>query len=228
MSLIKSSKLDPEYHWAYLSKIIGQIQIGDLSGARRTLDDAPDRNVIDMAWAKFYIEYMDRNFIEAIDYTKSSPIRIISVHSVYVPMSLLAAMAYRCMGDYENASMEFKNSLEVLENALEENPDDSRILSSMGLVYAGLGNRGQAVSYGKKALELYPASKDPIVGADRLKDMAYIYAAFGECAATVSLLKEILDLPCWHTLMMFQLDPWFDQIRDHSCYKEFIQEYETR
>ena len=43
---------------------------------------------------------------------------------------------------------------------LKENPNDERLHSSLGIVYAGLGENEKAISEGKKGIELLPLEKE--------------------------------------------------------------------
>ncbi len=64
--------------------------------------------------------------------------------------------------------------------ALTGRPDDARYRSALGIAYAGLGRKEDAIREGELAVELLPMSKEAWRGAYRVEDLARIYATVGE------------------------------------------------
>nr|NIV10790.1 hypothetical protein [Fodinibius sp.] len=67
-----------------------------------------------------------------------------------------------------------------MEAKILEQPEDSRFHTSLGIAYAGLGRKEDALREGKKGVELLPISKEAWRGSYRLKDMAIIYTMVGD------------------------------------------------
>ena len=63
---------------------------------------------------------------------------------------------------------------------VKQRPDDHRIHSSLGIVYAALGRNEEAIREGKLGVELFPVSKDALIGPYRVEDLALIYVLVGE------------------------------------------------
>ena len=80
---------------------------------------------------------------------------------VWTP-ALLAARAYRLMGEPELAHASYDSARAILEKELDAHPDDHRIHSALGIAYAGLGRKEEAIREGKRGVELYPVSKDAL------------------------------------------------------------------
>ncbi len=100
----------------------------------------------------------------------------------------------------------------LVESRIEEWPEDSRLHSALGIAYAGLGRKDDALREGKRAVELLPASKDAVLGTYRAIDLARIYTMVGEQDAAIDELERLLSIP---SLCRF---PCFDSIRSGILY----------
>ena len=63
-----------------------------------------------------------------------------------------------------------------MKNRIIQSPNDPRLYSSLGLVYARMGEKKKAISEGSKAIELIPISQDAISGASQERALATIYS----------------------------------------------------
>jgi len=59
-----------------------------------------------------------------------------------------------------------------LQEKMEEQPDDPRIHSSLGIVYAMIGRKEEALREEKLGVDLYPIYKDAMIGLSRIEDLA--------------------------------------------------------
>jgi len=64
------------------------------------------------------------------------------------------------LGRPELARASYDSARVILESWLQENPDDSRAHSALGIALAGLGREAEAVREGRTAVDLLPLSKD--------------------------------------------------------------------
>ena len=78
---------------------------------------------------------------------------------------------------------------DMLETRIQEHPDDDRFRSALGIAYAGLGRKEDAIREGKLGVELLPMSKEAWRGAYREEDLARIYTMVGEHDAAIDRLE---------------------------------------
>jgi len=222
----KTIAMAPEGHWGYFLK--GAIFIfgsGDVRSALEAWRECPDKSAMSMIWARYYIYLLDRDYQGILDMFEDSTLDVIRIQGAYLPVSMLKGHAYALMGEEARARSYYKAALEHLEKAVRENPNDPRIYSAMGYTYAGLGRKEEAIAFGEKSVEIYPVTKDALLGADRLMDLIRIYARVGENEAAIELIRRILTIPAIYTIYAFELDPCFDSLREDPAYKQLVREF---
>ncbi len=112
--------------------------------------------------------------------------------------------------------------MEILEKKVAEIPTDPRYHSSLGIAYAGLGKKEEAIKEGLKAVELLPISKDAVYGVGHLQDLAIIYTMVGEYDLAIDQLDQLLSLPSWITPVWLGWDIRFAPLKSHPGYKELL------
>ena len=110
----------------------------------------------------------------------------------------------------------------VIASKLRAQPDDPRLHSALGIAYAGLGRKHEAIQEGEKAVELLPASNEAYRGYYRAVDLARIYAMVGERDAAVAQLEHLLSIPGHLTAAWLRLDPTWDPLRDHPRFQRLV------
>ena len=66
-----------------------------------------------------------------------------------------------------------------MEKIVREQPDYAQALCVLGMIDAALGRKEDAISEGRRAVELLPITKDALAGAEVLTNLAIIYAWAG-------------------------------------------------
>jgi tetratricopeptide (TPR) repeat protein len=169
------------------------------------------------------LDVYDRNYQEALDRLslKSEDV----VHNLrFIPHALRLARIYGYMDKKQMARKYYDEARTILEAKIQQRPEDDRFHRSLGIAYAGLGRKEDAIREGKKGVELLPVTKDAWSGPLRVKDLALIYAMVGEFDAAIDQLEFLLKRPGWISVPLLQLDPDWDPLRDHPRFKKLIQQ----
>ena len=140
-----------------------------------------------------------------------------------VAPALLAASAYRLMGEPELAHASYDSARSILEKELDAHPDDNHIHTDLGFAYAGLGRKEDALREGRLGVELLPVIKDAWAGPSRIEDLARIYVMVGEFDAAIDQLEFLLDRPGWISIPLLRLDPTWDPLRNHPRFKKLVE-----
>jgi len=168
----------------------------------------------------------ERDYAAALDHLELVSADVNSVNEWwYYPWMMLEGMAHRLSGAEEKAGTAFEAARIQLESVIVDRPDDTRIRSSLGVVYAGLGRKEDAIREGKLATELLPVSKDAYIGPRRVEDLALIYTMVGEYQAAFDEIEYMLSIPCYFSVGLLRLDPRWDPLRDHPRYKNLIEKF---
>ena len=153
------------------------------------------------------------------DYQEAASVLLSSDHSVwdhqfgYTPKALQLGFIYRLMEDESLALIHFREAKRQLEKKLKEQPDDSRLYSSLGLAYAGMGLVDEAMENGNKALSLMNIQTDAWQGFYRELDMARILVMLEQYDEAVEKLIMLLDQNGYLSVELLENDPFYDPLR---------------
>lgn len=124
---------------------------------------------------------------------------------------------FRGQGSAEHA---FADSLRILlEQRQRRRPDDPYPYSWLGIAYARLGRRADALAAGRRAVELMPVSRDALVGAYLQVTLARTYMLAGEPGLAVATLRPLLEIPSPITLAALRVNPIWDPLRSHAAFR---------
>ena len=112
--------------------------------------------------------------------------------------------------------------MEILNDKLSDTPDDSRLWSSLGIVYAGLGMKEEALAAGNKALEIMNISVDAWIGFYREWDKVKILILIGNYDEAVAKLEFLLPQNGDLSIALLKNDPIWDPLREMDNFKALI------
>jgi serine/threonine-protein kinase len=135
---------------------------------------------------------------------------------------LAKARNRRFAGDGRAARAYFDSAASILARRSQARPDDPTLHSTLGLVYAGLGRREDAIREGRRAVELVPSEKDTWYGVDMLRNLAVVYATLGEADSTVKELRTLLSVPSWISVPLLKADPTWDRVREDVGFRRLV------
>ena len=171
---------------------------GDTTALRSELaqvpaGEDPDGIVTACSWDGAMIE---RDFARAEQILTASPLTEVSyLNGGSTPKNLLAGCTALARGDQASANKNFEAARKVFEDAVKEAPNSAERHANLGLCYAFMGRKEDAIREGRKAVELKPESKDAYDGAIMNCYLALIYARAGENDLAIPLLERLLRTP---------------------------------
>ena len=168
------------------------------------------------------LDVFDGNYQEALDRLSLKSEDIDGQYN-FIPNALRYAIIYGYMNKNELAKKYYDEARNILDAKIQEQPQDARFHSSLGIAYAGLGRKEDAVREGKLAVELLPVSREALVGPFRVEDLARIYVMVGEFDAAVDQLEFLLSRPGDMSIPLLRLDPAWDPLRGHPRFKKLIE-----
>jgi tetratricopeptide (TPR) repeat protein len=115
----------------------------------------------------------------------------------------------------------------TLEEKTHEYPDNFRFHGSLGLIYAYLSRKDDAIREGERAVALMPVSKDAFSGPAIVQSLAGVYSLVGEPEAAIDQIEYLLSIPNPLTVGWLRVDPAWDPLRDHPRFQALLEEYEV-
>ncbi len=152
----------------------------------------------------------------------SVPDTMLSQHSLVYPRDLLVAVTHELAGDPGAAAAAYQSVATLLEPMVENRPDYAPYRSALGLAYAGLGRKDEAIREGLRAAALVPVERDAMAGPWLLADLGFIYARTGDHGAAVDTFELYLSRPAPFSARALQLDPRLEPLLDHPRFRELV------
>jgi TolB-like protein/class 3 adenylate cyclase/Tfp pilus assembly protein PilF len=133
----------------------------------------------------------------------------------------------RMKGDEEGALAAFSAARTEQEKTVRAQSDDfseSAELCSLGLIDAALGRKQEALSEGRRAVELGPITKSALDGPGILYFYAAICAQVGERDLAIEQLKTLAQIPAGACYGELRLDPFWDPLRGDPRFEKIAEE----
>ena len=171
----------------------------------------------------YWLAVYDRDWSAALERLDSASFEVFIENEYYFPKSLLACFCYSGMKDEERARASCDEARVFLEHVAREQPEDHRIRSALGLAYALLGSKEEAIREGERAVAILPVSKDAVDGPVFVEWLAKTYAWTGESDDAIDRIQFLLSIPSSLSVGMLRLDPQWDPIRDHPRFRKLVE-----
>jgi serine/threonine-protein kinase len=131
----------------------------------------------------------------------------------------------RMKGDEDGARAAFSTARTEQEKVVRAQPDDlteSAELCFLGLIDAALGRKQEALSEGRRAVELVPVIKNALDGPYILYFYAVICAQVGERNLAIEQLKTLVQIPAGAHYGELVLDPFWDPLRGDPRFEKIV------
>jgi len=201
---------------------------GDLNLAEEQLSSiAGDSDTSGMVtWIRWWLLMFQRNLPGALAIVEKFPGEILRLETTApAPKPLLKGIIHWLQGDKPQAQTEFEQARIISENLLREAPEDPARHAQHGLILAALGRKQEAISEGKRAVELLPESKDAFDGPKITASLAEIYALTGDLDEAFRLIEHLLQVPNGLTISTLKVDPAWDPLRKDPRFQALIDKY---
>jgi TolB-like protein/tetratricopeptide (TPR) repeat protein len=230
----RAIELNPQWAGAYAEKARLQIQWhGDLQKAQEVLDQAgqsaglaDDEQIL--TTVTLQLTLARRDYARALRQLESETPHPIDAQFRYSPIPLLRGEVQMLAGEHDVAHRSFEAARLELEKNVAKAPNDARFHSSLGITYAGLGRRVEAVREAKLGCDLMPASKDAWHAHYRLQDLAIVHTMVGQPREAISVLDELLGRSGFWTPHVLRLDPTWDPLRSDPRFQALLTKYEVK
>jgi serine/threonine protein kinase/TolB-like protein/tetratricopeptide (TPR) repeat protein len=225
----QSIALAPDVADGYFEKVFTElIWTGDTRKAKGILRQAALVSGIaehpGITFMRVSVEIFDKNYDDALSVISTGPGEY-NDQFQFVPRQQLLAQVYGLMGKRDLERVYYDSARIVIERKIQQQPDDARFHSALGIALAGLGRKEAAIREGKRGVELLPVSKEAWRGAYRVKDLATIYVIVGKHSEALDLLRQLLTMPSEISVAILRIDPTYGPLRDNPDFHRLLQEF---
>ena len=225
----RAIQLTPDRSCPYYCKALIYLNWdGSTERARRFLEGLPP-NVdlegtppINYDWV--IVDMIERRYQEALRRLSSGSSEVYEFVNFYVPKDRLAAQIHGLMNRPALEQAHYEEARDPLEAKVEEQPKDHRMHSSLGIAFAGLGRRDDAIREGRLGIELLAGNRDASLGF-RLKDLAQIYVMVGEYDEAIGQLEHLLSVPAHFSAPYLKADPTWNPLRSHPGFLALLEKH---
>ena len=203
---------------------------GDTARAREVLEGAlekvepPEKYSIDEwlinvdVYARRYEEALD-----ALDRLSSVPEDDFA-HIGHIPNVLKRALIYDYWDKKELAKEHYELACDILKSKAEKQPREPIFHGTLGIAYAGLGRKEDAIRQGKRAIELDHETPNAS-GLIWDRELARIYVMVDEYNKAFDKLEFLLQaLPARISIPLLQTDPAWAPLLDHPRFQQLIEQ----
>jgi serine/threonine protein kinase/Tfp pilus assembly protein PilF len=171
------------------------------------------------------VQIFDGRYHEALRTLSGESPEVFESQWEFLPKAQLLGIIY---GLQKNEYLEvayYDSARIVIESELLNLPDDARLHSALGIVFAGLGQKEEAVKEGKFAVKLLPVNKEAWRGFHRELDLAKIYAMVGEYDLAIDKLEYLLAIPGELSVPYIRLDPVWRPLLSIPRFQKLLEQY---
>ncbi len=228
--------LNPQFRDPLVEKTWFLVAKGDTRSAREVLAAGTKAGAVRQYTQEWiWLETLEGRYDDALSRLDQAPadwlddpelVESWNTQFVYVPREQWYATLQGLLGETESERSYWEAAAAHLEPLTLERPEDPRLHSALGIAYAGLGRKADAIQAGKLGVVLLPITREAYRGASRLEDLARIYASVGELDAAVDELEILLDRPTRMTVGRLRLEPWWRPLHGQPRFEELLLKHE--
>jgi len=172
----------------------------------------------------FYLALCRRDTAEAGRALASIPSEGIIPVSLRMSRVFCEGLVARAGGDVPMANKAFSSARAEMEAMVGEQSDYAEALCVLGMIDAALGRKDEALREGRRAVELFPITRDAVTGAEILRNLAITYAWAGEKDLALKQLEYVVGIPGPISYGQLRLHPWWDPLRDDPRFEKLVDE----
>ena len=218
----RALSINPDYHSARLNKAWNYLLWkGNTKEARAVLEKLPQSPIADDFWLLIY--RLERKYQEALERLATFTHNSFKDQNSYFQKNLAYATIYYLMNEPTLINAQGDSARILLEREVRDHPSDPRYHAALGLAYAYLGCKDEAIREGKRAVELYPISKDALAGPAYVFYLAQVYAVVREHEAAIDKLAYLLSIPNNAvSVSLLKIDPTWDVLRTYPKFETLL------
>jgi len=171
------------------------------------------------------IKIYDGKYQEALKDLSLYKSDVFQMQFYYRPKYLYYATIYGLMNQPDLELAYYDSARIFLEKKITQIEEDPRMLSSLGIAYAGLGFIDEAINTGNKAVKLLPIDKEAYKGVFLANDLALIHVMLGQYDKALEQIEYLLSIPGSLSTKILELDPRWSPLKKQSELQKILEKH---
>jgi TolB-like protein/Flp pilus assembly protein TadD len=143
---------------------------------------------------------------------------------VNVPIGCYSILLARLQGQPTGENSSFAETRDQLNQRVQTEPENAKLLSQLAVVDALLGKKELAIAEAKRAVELLPISKDAVDGPYPELNLAAVYAWTNELDLAFETLSSLTKVPNGLYYGPLKREPYWEPLRQDSRFDRLLAE----
>ncbi len=231
-ALGQAMALSSQWSWPY--QVRAELQVawhGDVDKAQAIIEEGSQVAGVreDMGAPRRWIALLRRDYPGYLRQLEAEIGQSIDDPAEHSALVLIRGRLEMLAGQGDLARRSFEAARVELEQLVQRAPKDAELHGSLGIAYAGLGRRTEAVREARLGCEPRPQSKcNTAPRLDCLVDLALVYTMVGQPGEAIAALDELLGRSGWSTPHRLRLEPWWDPLRPDPRFQALLEKYEVK
>jgi tetratricopeptide (TPR) repeat protein len=170
----------------------------------------------------YIVPYYKRQYGKLIEFIRNDTTSQFDKQFTIHPKTYDIALMYFLSGNTSLCKTYADSSITLLKEKLKEISNDERYYATLGKCYALIGDDKEAISCGKKAVELKPITLDAWQGIVKEQDLMEIYIFLGDYDMALDKIELLLSTPSELSVGELMIDPIFDNLRSLPRFQKII------
>jgi serine/threonine-protein kinase len=183
-------------------------------------EDSREAQNISQQWLE--VSLCARDFDAARHALAALPIAGCHDDTVPFPRAWCEGLVAHVGSDNAAARAAFTDARTETAKLVAEQPGYAEALCVLGMVDAALGHKEEAIREGRRAVELLPVTKDAVIGAQLVQNLALIYAWIGEKDLAIQQLAIATSIPGYLSYGELRLHPRWDPLRGDPRFEKIV------
>ncbi len=219
----KAIEINPKWTASYANLIESQIlKFGNTIQAHIVLDSLTKNSIGHDREAKILLDIYDGKYTEAYSEAKRCEPDYFEIKA---NRYLYLGSISKLLNNTYNAIRYYDSALVALNLDLAKDTLSPEIHGMIGMSYAGIGNKGKAMSMGVKSVEIAITNKNKLDEVDMIVNLAKIYTMVGEYDKAFKKIELLLGNPSNFSAGLLKLDPIWKPLSSHPEFKTLIAKY---
>jgi tetratricopeptide (TPR) repeat protein len=167
---------------------------GNPAAARKILQNIPAGIDSLVNLARWDLAMLERDYAAAEEILTDFPLEDFPMAGD-APRTFCQGRIALARGDIESAQRYFAAARPDIEKRVRDDPDVAEHHARLGLLYAYMQRKEDAIQESRRAVALEPESQDAFHGALYAANLALVYALVGEPEQALTLIERLLSTP---------------------------------